>query len=389
MSRAEKFCFSTTGDFELGFEHITRETEYSIVLPDSEPKGLVVYIPGFGGDSGDYRHKFCEKISEKYGLAVMTVDYHCLFSRPVLGAKTVYEKQDYLMIEKLFVQYGLPLGAVTDIDDAVNILNEHLAKIGKEEQMLATLKPAKNEYQNGGILAALDNINAVGDALKRWGIPEGNIILIGSSYGGYIANLATKLAPNTFRAVFDNSSWANPNLDYIMGRELLRPEYSGYHHSNIQTCYFVRSGWTLETGLPNTFDENRMAIRDFTLEQVQQFSTYKPNTFYYFMHCVNDHIADTDKKIALAMDMLECGMTVHMLVMDKEDIDGQYVKNIDHGMGLSMVRFFESAYQHIETHPPSEQTNFSKQSLITYQTPLFQYVFDYASLPVSARVVSL
>ena len=40
----------------------------------------------------------------------------------------------------------------------------------------ASIVPPKNEYQNFGIVAALDVVNAIKDAVERYGINPNNII---------------------------------------------------------------------------------------------------------------------------------------------------------------------------------------------------------------------
>ena len=382
----EQITFSTTADFELGFEHQARETNYFLARPNTDIKGLVVYIPGFGEDLGGYRQVFCRKIAQNHSLAAITVDYHSIFSRPNSGATIAYDKQDIVQIEKLFLQYGLSMQGIRTVESAIETLNLHLAKANQTTSISATLKPAKGEYQNGGILSALDIINAVGNVLKRLDIPSDNIILVGSSYGGYIANLASKLAPNSFRAIFDNSSWAHPNLAYVVGREVSQPEFIAQMHSHIRTNCNLRTAWTLIENMPNTFDASRVAIRDFSAEQIAQLSKYNPNAFYYFIHAPNDTIANTDEKISMAREMIQHQMNVHMEVIEPNDVDGRYIKTINHGMGLSMLMFFDNGYQHIAEHTVSAKTDFSSQKVINYQTPMFEYEFDYKSLPVSARV---
>lgn len=65
----------------------------------------------------------------------------------------------------------------------------------EENELFASLLPGNNEYQNLGILASLDVLNAISDAVDRYDLDFDNIIITGSSYGGYIANLVTKIAP--------------------------------------------------------------------------------------------------------------------------------------------------------------------------------------------------
>lgn len=391
----ETKSFATTADFELGFEHCSRETDYHIVLPETDSdadsdeiaKGLVVYVPGFGKDAGDYRHVFCQKIAENYDLAAMAVDYHCFFSRPDSLESVVYEAQDVALIEKLFMKHKQPF-AGTSVEEGIEILNQYLAKNNLTEEITATLIPGKNEYQNGGVLQALDVINAVAHAIEKYCLPAENVILVGSSYGGYIANLATKFAPKTFRAVFDNSSWAHPNFIYVVGRENGIPEFKDKLHSHIETKFYMRTAWTLKKGLPYTFDGKRYHVRSFLKAQIEQFANYQPETYYYFIHAEEDKIAVTEVKVQMASEMIQAGLHVQMEVMDAKDVDGTYIKTIEHGMQLSMLTFFDKAYSHIKAHQVSADNDFVKQSKVVYDSSECRYEFDFSTLPVKGRVLS-
>lgn len=383
--------FPSTGDFELGLGNITRSTQYFLVKPEREHEkleGLVVYIPGFGSDAGDYRFHFCRKIAEQYGYAAMTVDYHCLFCRPETPDKVDFEPQDIKEIEKLFLKYDLPFQGKT-VQEGLDFLNTYLVEHNLTVQVTATILPEKEEYQSGGMLQALDIINAVEHAIQHEAIPSDNIILVGSSFGGYIANLAAKLAPNTFSAVMDNSSWAYPNYAYVVGRECNQHEFSQRWQSNVLTRLFVKTPWTLKKGFPFTFDENRTNIRSFSPEQVAQQGQYSSPTQYIFVHSETDQVAQTGQKIQMAESMIQVGMNVHMEVYGQKDVDGNYVKNLNHGMDLSMLTFFEKALPAITLNDVGKKTDFVRQSQICYDSHQYRYCFDFSSFPVKASVTTV
>ncbi|WP_318530100.1 DUF2920 family protein [Campylobacter sp. IFREMER_LSEM_CL292] len=60
----------------------------------------------------------------------------------------------------------------------------------------STMLPANNEYQNYGIMAAIDCINSLKDLCKNFPdfrrLPK---IYGGGSYGGYLSLLISKIAP--------------------------------------------------------------------------------------------------------------------------------------------------------------------------------------------------
>ncbi|MCR6592022.1 DUF2920 family protein, partial [Campylobacter insulaenigrae] len=73
--------------------------------------------------------------------------------------------------------------------------------------------PPNNEYQNFGIMAAIDHINALKDILNKYPqfktLPK---IYGGGSYGGYLALMCAKIAPWYVDGVIDNSGAALPPL---------------------------------------------------------------------------------------------------------------------------------------------------------------------------------
>lgn len=169
---------------------------------------------------------------------------------------------------------------------------EKYAEYTKKELIFsAGLSPTNNEYQNFGILAAIDIINAINDALQRYRIDKNNITLIGSSYGGYLANLVTKNKPGAIRLVLDNSSWAKPNLSYIVGREINSPEFIYSIKNKIKLQLYVKTPWTLKDSGSNRFTGAVKEIRSFTIDQVKQMARQgASNTEYIFYHSIKDTI---------------------------------------------------------------------------------------------------
>ncbi len=374
--------FDTSPDFELGSQtpppH-SRQATYKI--HNANPNnGLIIYIPGFGGDLGEYTDKFLLKIAEQHpNYSVMCVEYFCMRSRPSVGATVRFETSDKLKLGNSF----LSLNTNQIIEEINKITSE---KIDNNFNFTASLVPPNNEYQNFGLLAALDIINASKHACNMYNLNINDIILIGSSYGGYVANMATKIAPCTFRAVFDNSSWASPNLAYVVGRELSRPEFSMRISTNTTLSLFVVSPWTLVDGLPHSFSEGRMGIRSFDINDICEMFKYGGDqTFYYFIHAENDYIANTKSKLDMAKCMISNGMSLSMDIMEKSDIDGKFIKSMDHGMGVSMVEFFNVGLSKLLSVPLSFKSSPPSSSRYKYSDGM-EYIFNLESLPITGEV---
>ena len=327
-------------DFEFG-SGTKRSISYSIDIPDGETKGLVVYVAGFGDDAVSYRENFQKHISKDYSMACLIVDYHCFYSRPNNGAQLSIEPHVMKLIRSIT---GSAAGE--SVDTVFLKLGKMKADANIPLKIPGILYPGKNEYQNFGILPALDNIYAINDVLKRFPDIPKTIYAIGTSYGGYIANLMSKLAPCTLNAVFDNSSWAAPNPAYIIGRDLGVPEFSAVHSPGIIIELNVLSPWSSIPFMPNSFDNNRILIRSFPEKHINVMGeTGKQKTVYRFVHAENDAIANTQQKLEFAENLKNRGFNVEIEVYSASDIDGKYIKSMDHGMGLSMRSFFSNCYE--------------------------------------------
>lgn len=333
------FNIETHNDFEFN-SNSQRRVDYSIDIPDGKIKGLVLYIAGFGEDAGHYRKNFQKHISNDYSMACLVVDYHCFFSRPSNGASLSIEPNVMKLLRSI-------TGCINNesVDTVLLELGKMKANPNLPLKIPGTIYPDKKEYQNFGILPALDNIYAINDVFKKFPhIPKKNYA-IGSSYGGYVANIVSKFAPCTLNAVFDNSSWATPNFNYIIGHELGFTEFSMVHSPNIILELNVLSPWSHLPFMPNAFNNDRILIRSFPENHINIMSKAgKQKTIYRFVHAENDFIANTKQKFALAENMKNAGFNVQIKIYSQADVDGEYIKNTDHGMGLSMRKFFSEYY---------------------------------------------
>ncbi len=338
-------------DFELSTD-TKRTVDYSIAIPDDgEIVSLVVYIAGFGEDAGSYRKKFQDHICTKYPMACLAVDYHCIFSRPDTGATVKLEMETMKLLRSI-----TGLTHHENIDDILLRAAEMKADPATPLIIPGTLYPGKNEYQNFGVLPSLDHIFAINDLYLRYPHIPKIIYAIGSSYGGYIANLISKLAPCTLNAVFDNSSWAVPNMKYIKGQELGLTEFTGILFPNVTLELNVLSEWTHLPFMPNYFNGDRRLIRSFPENHLNVMANAgNQKTIYRCVHAKDDTVSNTKKKINLVNALKKNGFDVQMEIYTEADIDGRYIKHMEHGMGLSMRTFFARALDQSQTSIRDDQ----------------------------------
>ncbi|NDO81045.1 hypothetical protein CJP72_09780 [Citrobacter sp. NCU1] len=119
----------------------------------------------------------------------------------------------------------------------------------------------------------------------------------------------------------------------------------------------------------------------------RQATAFKPGayqTFCLMVHSAEDrNIAPLAAKIEMAQTMLELGWSVEMLVYDASDIDGNYIKNTDHGMGLSMLTFFERGSGMLRSM--ARPFKYAAAEHVIYHAGKYRYEFDYRHDDIRAR----
>ncbi|SHH78194.1 DUF2920 family protein [Ferrimonas marina] len=376
----DTLSIASNGEFELSPEATQRHCEARVFNP-KPGQALVVYLPGFGADLSDYPEVFCRKVAEQHGVTSMLVEYHCYRSRPAVGAQINAEPRDLAVLSAMIQAMGGRPAGRWDQDSSL------LAQLCQQQRRAvtipATLLPPNGDYQNFGVLAALDVINAVRTVLARYQLDAEDVVLVGSSYGGYLANLATKLAPGLCRAVLDNSSWAEPNLVYLVGKELGKAEFGMKLHELIHAQLCVKSPWTLTPGLPNSLTDSRLAIRGFAAEQIQQMAQQGGTvTEYVCIHASQDGIANTACKQKMVREMQAAGFKVTLQLVSEKEVDGSYIKSFTHGLGLSMLQFFQRHYPALRVKPRLTET----AQPIRYVHGDQRYCFDLEAQPIKASV---
>jgi pimeloyl-ACP methyl ester carboxylesterase len=201
-------------DFELGKGH-NREVVYHCAHPSQNEKqkikGIVFFISCFGLED-EYIKNWIHKAADEFGLLAVAVEYHCFRSRPENGAQIQIPEDIQQRLHFYFQKYRIMHH--DDFDRAMRQLGDALPEPVRMDGV--KLMPANDEYQNFGLMQALDHLYVLDDLIKsNIDVDWNNIILFGSSHGGYIAHMIAKLAPNTPRLIIDNSSYVSPPPQYM------------------------------------------------------------------------------------------------------------------------------------------------------------------------------
>ncbi|MCR2099326.1 DUF2920 family protein [Campylobacter upsaliensis] len=169
----KQFFISSCDDVELGIKRNSK-LEYRLSSPQN-PKAIFFIIGGFGTNTDLRMMDFTRKqIASKFGVAAVNVLYHCFCCRrndleQQYSAQIAILEEDKANLIKLCQDVGLPYANLTSTE-ALKFIEEsiqkekkkgNLAKEFRINSLTYTLIPPNEEYQNYGIMAALDHINVL------------------------------------------------------------------------------------------------------------------------------------------------------------------------------------------------------------------------------------
>ncbi len=347
----QSFEIDSCDDVELNIKR-TSKLEYRISYDDEkEIKAIVFIIGGYGANANIYfLDSYRNYIAKNFDVVAVHVFYHCFCQRrsDVEKYSTLadFTKDDLKLIEKVLRKYNIPCDQLANntVVSHCEYLSEIMTELKMlnrlpydfEERLSATFIPSRGEYQNFGIMAAIDHINALKDLVKRFpklaDLPK---IYGGGSYGGYLALLIAKIAPWYVDGVIDNSGSAVPPLNYILGREMESACDYVLNSSHILIQCFLKTHWTRKENSPYFFNNENYFIRTLLNKDHLILQSQKnKNIIYVSYHSKEDPLTPANFK-ELTMQILKIlGYDVSLNLIDENKIDGKFIKNLDHGCGI-------------------------------------------------------
>ncbi|TKX29475.1 DUF2920 family protein [Campylobacter estrildidarum] len=353
---------SSCDDVELNIKR-TSKLEYRITYDDEkEMKAIVFILKGYGANADIYFLDFDrEYIAKKFDVIAVNVFYHCFCQRKSniekYSATITFIEEDLENLQKALEGIGIKAHdlSVHNANNYYQILNQTISNFKSNNQIpqnyqayfTSTFVPPNNEYQNYGIMAAIDHINALKDIAKNYpqfaNLPK---IYGGASYGGYLSLLIAKVAPWYVDGVIDNSGEALPSLAYLIGKDIGKSDYFFDDPNTIVGCN-VKTHWTRKD--PNSpyylSDENYMIRSILNSSHLIAQVNANPNIIYISYHSFSDANTPAQDKIELykCFKQLKFDATLH-LIKDEKDIDGRFIKSLDHGMRLNIRALFEKEF---------------------------------------------
>ncbi|EGV1316585.1 DUF2920 family protein [Campylobacter jejuni] len=353
----QTFEIDSCDDVELNIKR-TSKLEYRISYDDEkEMKAIVFIIGGFGANANisflDFDREY---IAKNFDVVAVHVFYHCFCQRrsDVEKYSTLadFTKDDLKLIEKVLRKYNIPCDQLANntVVSHCEYLSEIMTELKMlnrlpydfEERLSATFIPSRGEYQNFGIMAAIDHINALKDLVKRFpklaDLPK---IYGGGSYGGYLALLIAKIAPWYVDGVIDNSGSALPSPMFILERESGQYDYfEEYPHNKIG--FFIKTYWNADVGSKYFFHTENYLIRIIpNLAHLTIQANVNKNIVLVSYHSLKDPFNTAKDKQTLFLAYKELGYdaTLH-LIKDESEIDGRFIKDLNHGMRISDKALF-------------------------------------------------
>ncbi|EAJ3872235.1 DUF2920 family protein [Campylobacter jejuni] len=352
----QSFEIDSCDDVELNIKR-TSKLEYRISYDDEkEIKAIVFIIGGYGANANIYfLDSYRNYIAKNFDVVAVHVFYHCFCARQSIDQKynpKLIPNQDdlervngilkninlgHLSINKDNFEQIIPL-----IEQKVNEMKQAgLVDESQKIELSCDFIPPNGDYQNYGIMAAIDHINALKDLVKRFpkfaDLPK---IYGGGSYGGYLSLLIAKIAPWYVDGVIDNSGSAVPPLNYIIGRELEFKSKDTNGDMYMQGDHFfvscfLKTHWTRKENSPYFFNNENYFIRTLLNKDHLILQSQKnKNIIYVSYHSDKDPLTPANFKQQTMQILKILGYDVSLNLIDENKIDGKFIKNLDHGCGI-------------------------------------------------------
>ncbi len=322
-------------DIELGVKRSA--LRYLVCAPDAgidRDTGVVLYVGGYGMDPcNSYAESLLSHLANRYNCVAASVRY---FGANLWTCARLVPLPDFFV--KLTQHYGITVNVTRGVDmsQLLHSLGELLKHNGVSElHPECRLALVADEYNAMGFLPALDNLQVAHRLLSERRLNKRRLFVIGTSYGGYIAGMMAKLAPNTFRMVIDNSGFssAEDDLPGVMGLS------RGFIGGVSMNGYAARA-WTDDPAAASFFSKPRREIRSL----LERRHVYPNTARIYAYHAPRDTVAPTERKLGLR-ETYAGRVDYKLEIIDEARLDGRVFKTPKHGMDASMRGLFELSYE--------------------------------------------
>ncbi|EMJ0649158.1 DUF2920 family protein, partial [Campylobacter jejuni] len=388
----QTFEIDSCDDVELNIKR-TSKLEYRISYDDEkEIKAIVFIIGGFGANANisflDFDREY---IAKNFDVVAVHVFYHCFCARKSIdqkyNPKLIPNQNDLDRINGILknINLGHLFANENNFEQIIPLIEQRAGEIkqaglvdeSQKIELFCDFVPPNGDYQNYGIMAAIDHINALKDLVKRFpkfaDLPK---IYGGGSYGGYLSLLIAKIAPWYVDGVIDNSGTVLPLLRYIIGRDLEQFDFI-FNDPNTLIEMFTKTYWTREDeNSPYFFANENYMIRSLlnSSHLIIQVNVNK-NIVLVSYHSSKDEFNTSKDKQTLFLAYKELGYdaTLH-LIKDESEIDGRFIKDLNHGMRITDRALFRKELP-LMLEKLQKRKSFMQENSISY--PCGNKVFTF------------
>jgi hypothetical protein len=372
-------------DVELNIPRANPLAYHCAAPAGGKADGLLFLIADLGEDvTGENQRQLRAYLAQKFSLLVVGVEYHCLRTKLQHGAQLDIGPQALETLRSLCMQHGLAL-----LDPKV--LLQTLAKLPVPYEFEVRVVPANGEYQNLGVMQTLDHLAVLQDLCTDEAVSfdAENIIAMGGGYGGYLAHLIAKFAPNTLRAVFDYASMVEAPRSYLFGgqEDVAVPYY--YYAGKTRLIPLVITHWTEDSEASNWYSPARHSIRHAALEAHVQtaFAAMKRHTQYRIVTPPIEDATSYRNKSRQAEMLANAGFDV--VFQPAKGLANESERNdmMDSGYAARLSAMFERLYPSLASNPgkPDHMLDTS----IAYFCNGLIYGFEHGARGCSMNVTNL
>ncbi|EPF2479360.1 DUF2920 family protein [Campylobacter jejuni] len=388
----QTFEIDSCDDVELGIKR-TSKLEYRISYDDEKDiKAIVFIVGGFGANANisflDFDREY---IAKKFDVVAVHVFYHCFCHRrsnvEKYSAITMFTKEDVSNLSQALLDIGIKIDVdIQNAHQCYELLNQNITTLKSQGRLVqnyqaklsSTFIPPNGDYQNFGIMPAIDHINALKDLVKRFpkfaDLPK---IYGGGSYGGYLSLLIAKIAPWYVDGVIDNSGTVLPLLECIIGRKLNKPEFI-YNDPNTLIEMFIKTYWIREDENSSYFiaNENYMIRSLLNSSHLTIQANINKNIIFISYHSLKDEFNTAKDKQTLFLAYKELGYDATLyLIKDESEIDGRFIKDLKHGMRISNKALFRKELP-LMLEKLQGKKSFMQENSISYPCRDQKFIFE-------------
>lgn len=320
----------------------TMDVYYSMPEEPDEKTGLLVLVPGFGGNCNSKVYQKMRRLfADQYNLYVIQCDY--------FGNK--FMQSDVGNANLLDYSESIPESIRTKVlgnyEEYKHLLD------GLTLERIVDTHESESDYAEMGLVQAVDiliSVNSFCSYLSDQEKPLNHKLCIGygHSHGSYLLFLCNALMPNCFSDIIDISAWVFPvYLDYT--RELFS-ESNSFPKIIFKTVY--------------KYLASDLAVDREAYNLIEYYKEFDNITDIYSFHGDEDNIIKLEDKIKF-LSMIS---HVSVEIVGKQRVDDEMFSSNNHGLDADFLKLFDyvvKRYGILRSDKDREVTQFENMSFST------------------------